>query len=67
VDLAPKFTACKLRHTFITAMREQRVDYPDLQTYVGQTVGTVLTVHYDHVSLERLRKIADLAQGLVAD
>jgi len=64
VDLAPKFTACKLRHTFITAMRGLRADYPDIQTYVGQTVGTVLTVHYDHASLERLRRIADLAQTL---
>ena len=68
VDLAPKLVAMKLRATFVTAMsekREKRADYADLQTYVGQSVGTVMSAHYDHVSTERLRKIADLAQGMV--
>jgi len=66
VDLAPRFMARKLRATFVTALRDMGADYADLQTYVGQTIGTVLTVHYDHASTERLRKIADLAQALVS-
>ena len=65
IDLAPKFVARKLRATFITTMREMKADHDDLQTYVGQSDGNVMSTHYDHASIERLRKFADLAQGLV--
>ena len=62
VDLPSRFVARKLRATFATAMRSMGADYADLQTYLGQTVPTVLSRHYDRVGHERLGKIADLAQ-----
>jgi integrase len=65
VDLAPKFVPRKLRATFITTMREKKADKADLETYVGQSDGTVMSKHYDHASAERLRQIADLAQRLL--
>ena len=46
-------------------MRGMGCDYCDLQTYVRQSVGTVMSAHYDRPSLERLGKIAGLAQGMV--
>ena len=42
-------------------------DYYDLQNYVGTNAGTVLSAHYDKPSLERLGKIAALAQMVGAE
>ena len=46
-------------------MRGMGTDYWDLQFYVGQSVGTVMSAHYDRPPLERLGKIAGLAQEMV--
>ena len=35
-------------------MRSVGCDYYDLQTCVGQSVGTVMSAHYDHSFMERL-------------
>ena len=59
--------ARKLRASFMTAMREMGYDYCDLQVYVGQSVGTVMSAHYDRPSAERLGKIAGLAEGMVGE
>jgi hypothetical protein len=39
-------------------------DFFDLQRYLGQMPSSVLSQHYDMVDTDRLRKIADVAQGL---
>jgi integrase len=65
VDLPPRFIPRKLRASFVTAMRGAGADYADLQTYLGHSVGTTMSVHYDRPSLERLARIAALAQALV--
>ena len=62
-----KFIARKLRASFVTAMRGTDCDYCDLQVYVGQSVGTVMSAHYDKPGIERLGKIAGLAQEMVED
>lgn len=64
LDLAPRFTPHRLRATFSTAMREAHADAGDLQTYMGQRPSSILGLHYDRVSPERLAEIARLSQGL---
>ena len=54
----------KLRATFATAVRSEGCDFFDLQRYLGQMPSSVLSQHYDMVDLDRLGKIADVAQGL---
>ena len=49
----------------MTAIRGMDCDYCDLQVYCGQSVGTAIAKHYDKPSLERLGKIAALAQEMV--
>lgn len=64
IEFPPSFMPRKLRATFATAMRTGRVDYADLQRYMGHTVPTVLSQHYDFASLDRLAEIAAIAQQL---
>lgn len=64
IEFPPSFMPRKLRATFATAMRTGRVDYADLQRYIGHTVPTVLSQHYDFASLDRLAEIAAVAQQL---
>ena len=42
-----------------------RYDFHDLWFYCGQSDGSVMSKHYDRPSLERLGKIAALAQAMV--
>jgi hypothetical protein len=46
-------------------MRGIGTDYFDLQIYVGLNPGPVLFAHYDKPPLERLGKIAALAQTML--
>ena len=48
-------------------MRGMGADYADLQVYCGQSVGTVMSKHYDKPSIEKLGKIAALARGMVGE
>lgn len=64
VVIPEAFIPRRCRASFVTAMRSARADYADLQAYVGQSVRTVLSQHYDHVSISRLEEIADLAQDM---
>ena len=63
------FMPRKLRATFVSAVgdlnAEAKLDAEGntLRFYVGQKPTSVLTAHYDVPSLERLGKIAGLAQG----
>ncbi len=67
------FMPRKLRATFISAVgdlnAEANLDAEGnaLRFYVGQKPTSVLTAHYDVPSIERLGKIAGLAQGMVGD
>ena len=63
--LPHKFIARKLRASFVTAMRGMKCDYHDLQAYCGHKPDNTMAKHYDKPSLERLGKIAGLAQGMV--
>ncbi len=68
INLPPKFIAKKLRASFMTAMRSVEpvpCDYHDLQAYCGHEPDNTMAKHYDVPSLERLGKIATLAQGMV--
>jgi len=68
INLPPKFIAKKLRHSFFTAMRSVEpdpCDYHDLQAYCGHEPDNTMAKHYDKPSLERLEKIAALAQEMV--
>ena len=67
MDLPKHFIARTLRASSVTAMRSMGADYTDLQSYVGQSVGTVLSEHYDHVGMKRLEKIAEVAEESIAD
>jgi len=67
VDLPPRFIPRKLRASFVAALRGAGADYADLQTYIGHSVRTTMSAHYDRASLERLGRIATLAQVLVED
>jgi len=64
LDIPAKFTARKLRATFITCLRAAKVDYETLQKYVGHSPGSVLSANYDRIGADRLREIADLASDL---
>lgn len=64
IEFPPSFMPRKLRATFATAMRTGRADYADLQRYIGHSVPTVLSQHYDFASLDRLAEIAIIAQHL---
>lgn len=64
VDLPPNYIQRKLRATFVQAMRSGRVDFQDLQTYIGHAPQSVLSRHYDHASQERLSEIGRMAQHL---
>jgi hypothetical protein len=61
----------KLRATFVSAISdlnaETKLDAEGntLRFYVGQTPTSVLTARYDVPSIERLGKIAALAQEMV--
>jgi len=46
----------KLRASFVTDMRGTGADYCDLQVYVGQSVGTVMSAHYDRLYLSRANR-----------
>ena len=46
-------------------MRGMGCDYCDLQGYVGQSFGTVISASYDKPSVEKFGKIAGLARGMV--
>lgn len=45
-------------------MRCCRVDYHDLQTYIGHAPQSVLSRHYNRASMERFSEIAGMAQHL---
>ena len=64
MDLPPAFLPRKLRASFVTAVRSAGADLEDLQAYVGQTPKSVMSIHYDHVGMERFQRIADLAEEL---
>lgn len=64
VTLPEGFVARRLRATFFTAMREAGADMGELQAYAGHAQSTVLGAHYDKIGLERLRKLATLAEEL---
>jgi len=59
-----KFTPRRLRASFVTAMRTAGADFEILQRYIGHTPTSILSAHYDHVSIDRLRSIATLSQEL---
>ena len=58
------FTPRKLRASFVTAMRSAGADFELLQRYIGHAPSSILAAHYEAVTLDRLRPIADLAQEL---
>lgn len=66
IKLPEGFIPRKLRSSFATAMREARADFECLQKYLGHRPGSVLSAHYDHISLDRLREIAALGDDLVS-
>ncbi len=67
------FMPRKLRATFISAVgdlnAEAKIDLDSdtLRFYVGQKPTSVLTAHYDVPSIERLGKIAGLAENLATN
>lgn len=64
VSLPGTFVAYKLRASFVTAMRKAGADFADLQAYIGHTPSTILSMHYDHLEMSRLKNISSLAQDL---
>jgi len=64
LDLPARFVPRKLRASFVTALRSAGADLALVQKYVGHRPLTVLSAHYDDVTLDRLRVLAGLAQDL---
>ncbi len=64
IKLPDDFISRRLRATFVTAMRGAGADLGELQAYCGHRQGTILGAHYDKITLDRLRKIADLADDM---
>lgn len=64
IELPRAFVPRKLRASFVTAMRTADADFGLLQAYIGHAATSVLQAHYDHLDLERLRRVSDLAQTL---
>ena len=64
LDIPEKFTARRLRSTFVTATRKAGVDFHVLQAYIGHKQTTIRTEHYDEIDIERMRPIAARAQEL---
>ena len=66
LQLPGRFTARRLRASFITSMREAGIDSAILQKYVGHSPSSILAAHYDCVSIDRLAAIPRLAQELAS-
>ena len=64
LDLPAAFTPRHLRATFVTAMRSAGVDLGVLQSYIGHAPQTILAAHYDQVGVERLKRVAEVAEQL---
>lgn len=66
VCLPVRFTARRLRASFVTALREAGADFAVLQRYIGHAPNSILSAHYDCVGICRLRGIAELAEAAFA-
>ncbi|MCE5228850.1 site-specific integrase [bacterium] len=64
IKLPSKFIPRKLRATFVTHLRKAGADFSLLESYIGHAPKTILAAHYDHIDMDRLRTLANLAQDL---